>query len=302
MKMRPATAPTSNPAATVLRGLASMITDARAKPMDIEHLAAFFDRGGHQSLAWSMLLELIPCDIDGEQWSSWLEGGEPPRPIELRDPAEHQKPSPTGAQDRARRDRDKAACEVDRVKARLAEAEEVLAARNAALRAADDQVRGTMFYQAVRQIIRQAGGAFAMGPCFTIMRAISPHLQEDILYKSGLDADALSRLETRRNTRASECTETLDLLDRHCGDIVLELNLQRAILKVLRTRHTEVMDGIKLKPVGQKLTPFEQRVSRRRTTEEQRKNVREDAPRADRIEVFDALTEALDEIRASQIP
>lgn len=185
-----------------------------------------------------ILDELVRCvsplGVSPVVWSKWLDGGKPPF---LEKPAKPELQKPTRPSERP-------ANLVSRTSPRVTEQEEAVALAKAKLAQEEEYLallrahdNAALHFVVVNQLISLLEPIFAMGPAWTLMRAVSSHLPEEVgEFATGfLDGkqkeEALAKM---RSDRTAESESMHALLDLFSGVTEFEEAVREALLKVCR--------------------------------------------------------------------
>ena len=269
--------------------LAFVMSMAAENPLPIERVAELFEREPQVHLMVEGLLGVLPVDPDPDQWLAWLSGGAAPvAQVALADPDRDRKSSARGAQHSAATRWAEARRKVRDLTSKLDEAKADLDTRTAELREVNNQLRAVVAFRMITEAGRLFAAPFAMGPMWTLVRAVSGYLRVNVAYESSLDVAQLASLAEHRLTRKESTARILELLDWHCGDVALEVKIHDMLLATLEAHHQPVAEELAFrKHPGQRLSEAAKRG--RRSSDERRARVRPGAPIADRKEVLDGL-------------
>lgn len=192
---------------------------------------------GRKAALESLATGLTPSGIDPVHWTQWLSGGEPPfgKPPPKR-PSSHGQAlgrdleRQSGAIERATRAVDKARTHRDRLNAEVEQAEATLSRVRA-----EEQA---MMHHAVDTGLRELlAPMFAMGPAWTVMRALSGHVpDEEMAEELKFEKDPARRATRERQLRTMRREETDRLfgaLDGWAGDANFEYAVRNAIVNVI---------------------------------------------------------------------
>jgi hypothetical protein len=259
-------------------------------PLAIERVAKLYDKNALDQVIAKHLLGILPAVIDAETMLQWLEGGcLPSDPIQLKDPEAGQPKSARGGYE-ALRGKLVAAEEASaHAKVKFGEARARVSALRRELDVAERHLRTSVFGRFMNAVAKQMAAAFALGPIWTLMRSISGYLQTDVEWENTLTTDEREELMTHRQRRKETATEILHLLDLHCGDEALEIEMNKAVLEVLRRVHAPVAKELEDKRFS--LGELSARAKRvRRRSEDWRRSVHPNAKISDRLDVLDGLS------------
>jgi hypothetical protein len=275
--------------AAIAHVLASVMAIADEDPLAIDRVAALFDKDAQTDHLVSGVLGILPSQLDAEQWNVWLSGGStPPAPATLVDPDKGQPKSARGAQIPAARRDVEARKIVSDLEQKLEAAKSAAKDSATQLQAADNQLRAVVVYRMITEAGRLFAAPFAMGPMWTLVRAISGYLRPDAEYEDSLDMAASAALEIHKANRKATSAKIQELLDMYCGDVALEVILHRVLLSTLEAYHQPVVDEwANRNYVSQRLSAAARRP--KRNAEDRHNSVRRGAPTSDRDEVLSGL-------------
>lgn len=187
---------------------------------------------------------LAPDEVSLEQWTEWLDGGESPFP--KRKQVEKvgtstEWPSQTLVRTSPRVSRQQK--KVEALRAQL-KAEEVR------LKFAQAHDRAAMQWFVTDHLIALLGPVFAMGPAWTVLRAISAHVPQSVadeatIFEVGKGKEIA--VESLRKSRKAETALMLDLMDLGSGVVEFEEAIRAALLTVCqdfeKRRDALIADG-----------------------------------------------------------
>lgn len=284
---------TSNMSPAGKQALEAMLRDValmgQADPMAIERVATLFEQEPRMREFAGLLMSIIPPMIDGEQWLSWIDGGRAPSAAkDLADPEKSGHPSARGAQHAASSRYAETKRRVDDAEEELQAARVEMKKREQEAREASNQLRAAVFFRVFVDLGRSLGGPFAMGPMWTVARAVSAHLRRDVALEASLSDDERQRLEEHRSERRKTTPAILDLLDLYAGDVILEMKIHEGLHDILQEHHRPVLEELERRNIDKKpLSAAAKRTKRR--SEERRTSVRPGAAISDRSEVLGGL-------------
>lgn len=177
-----------------------------------------------------LLLEVCPDGVDAGLWLSWLRGGKSPfpgKPLKKVGLASEW-PSQTVTRTTPRVSRQ--AKKVEKIRAEL-EAEE----RQLQYLKAHDNA--AVHWLVIDQLVNLMAPLFAMGPAWTLMRAISGHLSEEYADFQTRMLDGNSKLTAileLREKRQRGSDEIMEALDFWSGNEAFERSVRAAIVKVIK--------------------------------------------------------------------
>lgn len=184
-----------------------------------------------RNLLEQLIVEICPNGVDAAVWSTWLRGGKSPfpeRPLKKVGLATEW-PSATLLRTTPRVTKQEK--KIERLREEL-EAEE----RHLAYLKAHDNA--ALHWLIVDQLIGIMAPAFAMGPAWTIMRALSAHLPDEEakhLTRHALDEHERQRaIEEYRDLRKKETDAMLAVLDHFSGHPGFERALRAALQNVVK--------------------------------------------------------------------
>ena len=184
-----------------------------------------------RNLLEQLIVEICPNGVDAAAWSKWLRGGKSPfpeRPLKKVGLATEW-PSATLLRTTPRVTKQEK--KIERLREEL-EAEE----RHLAYLKAHDNA--ALHWLIVDQLIGIMAPAFAMGPAWTIMRALSAHLPDEEakhLTRHALDEHERQRaIEEYRDLRKKETDAMLAVLDHFSGHPGFERALRAALQNVVK--------------------------------------------------------------------
>lgn len=183
-----------------------------------------------RELLEQLILEICPNGVDAAAWSKWLRGGKSPfpeRPVKVGPGTEWPGQTLLRTTPRVNKQKQK----IEKLRAEL-EAEEK---RLAYLKAHDN---AALHWLVVDQLIDIMSPAFAMGPAWTVMRALSGHVSEEEAEEVGrlvlIDEDREETINQHRDRRKKESEHILAALDHFSGHRGFEHALRRAVKSVIR--------------------------------------------------------------------
>ena len=269
--------------------LSELMAMHKDDPLAIERVAKLYGKNALDQVIAKHLLGILPSVIDAETMLQWLDGGRPPAdPIQLRDPEAGQPKSARGGYEALRGKLDAAEKTAATAEARVADARAQVMALRSECEVAERHLRTSVFGRFMNAVAKQMAAAFALGPVWTLVRCISGHLQTDIEWENTLTDKEREALATHRETRKRTATEILHLLDLHCGDEALEIEMNKAVLDVLRRVHGPVAKELENKQCSPgELSARAKRI--RRKSEDWRRSIHPNGKAADRRDVLDGL-------------
>lgn len=285
-KMRPEVA------AGFAKVMAELTLLSKEDPLAVERVAELADGSVRAERLMTAVLEILPAEIDAEQWLAWIEGasfGDGGRV--LLDPDKGRQKSARGAWQSAVDLRDRMACDVATCRQKLVDAELLLGQAEHAVKAADAQLRAVVCYRFMIDASKLVNRVFALGPLFTIGRAISVYQRRDAAFEEALDATARAWIDEHLANREDTSRRVLELLDLFAGDAAIEIKLHHAIHKILVDAwagvEAEIMEA---RRTGARLSPTAKRTVRNH--EQRRATVRREGLRNDYLAVLEGLVSA----------
>lgn len=210
--------------------LARMASNVDGKLLpNAEFQIAVRDPEDRAKILEQLVLEVCPSGVDQAAWRTWLNGGKSPFENKPRKPAPG-KERPAQTLVRSSNAVSSQMKRVDRAKADLEEAERQLAFVKAYENAA-------VHWYVVDQLLDIMRPSFAMGPAWTIMRALSSYVsdeQADRATPSFIGDEKPIGMAKYREIRLNETREILNALDWFSAYKPFEDELRDAILKVVR--------------------------------------------------------------------
>lgn len=181
-----------------------------------------------------IVLALAPDGADLGQWAEWLNGGSSPFPKgnKRKGPEKVGKESEWPSQTLIR-----ATPRVNRQRAKVEAIREQLAAEEQKLAYAQAHERAAVQWFVSDHLIDLMSGVFAMGPAWTIMRALSGHMPDEVgeektgFLVGGDKDDALIAVRAEWAKESASMLETLDLFSGHVG---FEEAVRNAVSKVCK--------------------------------------------------------------------
>lgn len=186
------------------------------------------------SILSDMVREIAPPNVNPVLWTKWLEGGKPP----IMDVPE--RPSlkkPTKASERPANLVIRTTPRVTAQEAVVAETRERLKAEEEHLQMLKAHDAAALQFVIINGLIDLMQPAFAMGPAWTMMRALSSHLSPETaeLHLGFLVGKERKTAETGLGQeRIAQTEEMMDALDFFSGDAEFEEALRNAVLKVVK--------------------------------------------------------------------
>ena len=176
----------------------------------------------------NLIGEVCPDGVDPDLWARWLQGGQSPFPAKL---------SKVGVGD------ERPVQTVTRSVARVRTQSAKVARMRAKLEAEEEELKflkahqnGAVHWQVFDSLVSIMSATFAMGPAWTLMRAISGYMSDEEISRMTpfLDGDErASAAERYRAEKQEESDEILNALDLWSGDQGFENDLRSAIKGVV---------------------------------------------------------------------
>ena len=168
------------------------------------------------------------------------------------------------------------------------ETEACLAACEEAVKHADAHLRAAVCYRLRIDEGKAVAGLFAMGPAFTLLRAIGTYQRRDAAFEQTLDDHGRAWIDEHLANRDSTARTIMELLDFFAGDVAVEIKLHRAIHKVLIEAYAPVeAERAEAKKTGARLSPIAKRTLRNH--EQRRTSIRREGLRNDYADVLAGL-------------
>lgn len=202
----------------------------------VEALAGIREEEPRAARLREFVAAMLPHDIDPSIWLSWLGGRT--EPFDGRRLARPRLTSDANSGRTLKRTSERVkrtAATVAAAKRKLAKAQQQVDEAEAAHAEAQSMDAAIIEWAVSEHVAGLLAPIFAMGPAWTVMRAISAHMDPDALE---IDLRLLTgprreRAEARiRDERSKETQGMLDVLDRWSGDAEFELELREAIKTV----------------------------------------------------------------------
>jgi len=215
----------------IVSHIVSTALDANGKlSPDAEFQIAVRDPEKRGEALEKLLAEVCPSGVMHEPWIGWLNGGQSPfkdKKLEWVGPG-HQRPSRT-LTNWSRKVKNQGA-KVEKLRRELALEEEQLEA----FKSVED---AALHWHVADHLLDLLSPVFAMGPAWAIMRAIAPHLSDELAHRMTLileddkdaRADAIKELREKWKVQSNEAMEVLDFF---AGNPEFEGELRGAILDV----------------------------------------------------------------------
>lgn len=282
-KMRPEVA------AAMTRTMAELALLGKEEPLAAERIADLADGSPRAERLMAAMLDILPAEIDARAWLDWIEGGTfADGATSLSDPDRGRQKSARGAWQSAIDIRDRLARDVAICRQKLADAEQLLEQTEHGVKAADAQLRAVVCYRFAIDAAKLLGRVFAMGPLFTVGRAISVYQRRDAAFEDALDATGRAWLDEHLANREDTARRIQELLDLFAGDAAVEIKLHHAMHKVLTDAWASVEAEIaEAKRTGARLSATARRTIRNH--EQRRTSVRREGLRHDYREVLAGL-------------
>lgn len=269
--------------------MAELVLLGKEDPLAAERIAELADGSPRADRLMAAMLQILPAEIDARAWLDWLEGGTfADGATKLIDPDKGRQKSARGAWQSAVDVRDRLARDVAICRTKLAETEQLLARAEQAVKAADAQLRAVVCYRFVIDASKLLGRLFAMGPMFSVGRAISVYQRRDSAFEDALDAYGRDWIDAHLADREDTARRISELLDFFAGDAAVEIKLHHAIYKVLTDAKASIDAEIaEAKRTGARLSKTAKRTIR--NYEQRRTSVRREGLRNDYRAVLSGL-------------
>jgi hypothetical protein len=183
-----------------------------------------------------LILELCPSWVNRDAWKAWLDGGKSPFVSKTNKPG-HASENPAQTLQR------KTKAIVTQEK-KVAAAQAVFETSQRNLEAAQKNLdfvkafeSAALQWHVVDQLVEIMSPAFAMGPAWTIMRAVSAHVSDEQADKATdifFGAEKVDEVALYRKIRARETSEMFDALDWFSGHHAFEDAIRAAVMKVCK--------------------------------------------------------------------
>lgn len=251
----------NGPSESVVNGAAAVIQiashlaksavdlDGSLVPSSAVHLA-LRDPAARRELLEQVILQVAPNGVDEGVWLDWLKGGRSPFEQPLRKVASGSD-GPTRLLARATPRVVSQEKKVARARAALEHEERELASVQAYETAA-------VHWHVVDQLADIVSPAFAMGPAWTVMRALSAYLSEGLAEAETFDLIGKEKeraVEAMRSARKSETALLMEVLDLGSGNDKFEADVRAAVLKVCKDwakkRDKLMADGRRPRPADE---------------------------------------------------
>ncbi|QAY80221.1 hypothetical protein [Sphingosinicella sp. BN140058] len=184
-----------------------------------------------------LLVQIVPARANVDLWMAYLEGGRSPFGDKVLQKVASGDEKPIQS--------------LQRAGPRVARQEKKVAGLRAQRDLLDVQIRAEedkqAYYQAIEaaalqwfvtdELLKMTAGVFAMGPAWTVMRAISSFLSDEAVERETMLAIGDEKQHEAARLRAERASETelmLGSLDFFCGYEPYEAELRRALLEVAR--------------------------------------------------------------------
>lgn len=172
-----------------------------------------------------LLLEVTPKDVDVGLWTKWLSGGVTPFKHKLAKPASgHERPIQTLERSGSRAA--KLEAKIAKLKAQLEDEERQLKFERAS-------VAAVLQYYVTDQLVEIMSPTVAMGPAWTILRALSGYVNDEIVASLPPLPIKVDPVEYYRSRRMAESEKIMSALDHFAGHIEFEQALRSAIAQVV---------------------------------------------------------------------
>lgn len=202
-------------------------SDGKMLP-DAEVQMALRSMGDRAKLLEEVLLGITPDGVSASVWTSWLNGGRAPAEPKLKKVG-YGDEAPSRTLERA----------IPRVKAqekKIASLEANLASEKRQLTQMQAYEKSALHWYIAHDLISIMAPTFAMGPAWTLMRAISGYLSDEKAEELTFFTDhSLKNDDIRRHRemRLNDTKRMLDALDFWAGNDEFETSIRDAIEKVI---------------------------------------------------------------------
>lgn len=174
-----------------------------------------------------LIEQVRPRRADPDHWISWMDGGSFPTELNMTRPMPSSQRA-SRAIGSASRQAARAMAKVDAAKLALSNAE---AERDAAHAVNAAQTHFAIAYQLV-DVMR---GVFAMGPAWTLMRAVSRYVPQDTAAFAAMTPEQQQVFKAKLDDHAAKTNRNLVALDFWCGDPDFENYLNVVIHRAINT-------------------------------------------------------------------
>lgn len=193
----------------------------------VDNLQGYAER---EAYLREMVMNFRPPQADPELWLRWLSGG--PEPFAPRVPEK-----PHVSQVNTKREIERASKRVTAARDRIAKAERELSAAQSVAASALEFESSLIAWALMEQITSLVTPVFAMGPAWTLMRVVSPHVPADEMENELILEDhepSRKALEQKVREERVELSKKLHAaLDFWAGDRKFEVDLRNAIKSVV---------------------------------------------------------------------
>lgn len=170
-------------------------------------------------------------------WRRWLSGGvAPTEPEVLKKPGSARR-AVKDYSERADKSRVVLTKRVDDAREKLAAAQSALDQAELEVQFHDSAQRADMLWRISDHLAGIMAGTFAVGPAWTILRALSGYISDDDLnFAAAFSSSAAAENEAKRAAAQAKKDETQTImlvLDQRCGDAEFEEEIRKAVLGVV---------------------------------------------------------------------
>lgn len=184
-----------------------------------------------ESFLREMVMSFQPPEADPELWLRWLSGGAEPF-------APHVPQKPHMSQVSTKREIQRASKRVAAARAGVEKVERELAAAQSAVASCVEFESSLITWALMERITSLVSPIFAMGPAWTLMRVVSPHVYEaEMEEELVLEDDPRARVALEKTVKQErvDLSNTLHAaLDLWAGDKEFEGDLRRSIEQVVK--------------------------------------------------------------------
>lgn len=202
-------------------------------------------QAGRSEVVKRLVEQVRPYAFNPDRWISWAAGGSFPNELNMTRPVPSSQRA-SRAIGSASRDAARAQAKVDAAKLALSEAE---AERDAAQAVNAAQ----MHFAIMHQIVDATRGTFAMGPAWTVMRALAAYYPQDTASFAAMTPQQREECKAADEVTARRTSKMLATLDFWCGDQHFEHCLRSTIMEMteLFAMHDEKREqsGVKRRPL-----------------------------------------------------
>ena len=202
-----------------------------------EALMALKSHPERQKILQELIGTIAPPEIVKGYWQQWLTGGIDPVPMSKMVKPGNIDRSTGKVFGRADKARAAASKKIEDARKKVESAQEVLRRAEHEADILEANEKAALLWTIADHMLSIMAGTFAVGPAWTIMRAISGYISDAELERAGNFAlSASDRDATMREAAEEKKEETatmLSVLDQHCGNSEFESELRQAVLSVV---------------------------------------------------------------------